>query len=182
MRNVVAPEIFRNYIRLYLKGWKNNTPVAYADLIPAGQAQYRGETGSQSSVIPFFDALLGIHDQDELQQRNLENEWKGVQEAVVAEYRDFRNYMPRGHRDFIRAVERESRVREAVKANRSNPVLTAAYNACVKGVARIRRAHKSTVPPYIGEPGEAGNLGYGTGGSDYGSTWRRCMESRRPAS
>ena len=95
------------------------------------------------------------------------SEWKGVQEVVVAEYRDFRNYMPRGHRDFIRAVERESRVREAVKTNRSNWVLTASYNACVEGVADIRRGHKSTVNPYIGEPGVAGNPGYGTGGSDY---------------
>ena len=59
VKNVVAPDIFRNYIRLYLKGWKNNTPVAYADLIPAGQAQVPRRDGQPIQRGPFLRRAAG---------------------------------------------------------------------------------------------------------------------------
>ncbi len=166
VKNVVSPDIFRNYIRLFLKGWKNNTDVAYGD-IPAEQTQYRGETGSQSSVIPFFDALLSVHRQDQWHRQNMPTEWEPLQTATLDEYLDFRDYMPLGHRQFIRFVEQESPIRDIVIKHRENRELVSAYNQCIHGVAGMRQGHKSTVNPYIGKPGQLGNLGYGTGGSDY---------------
>ena len=166
VKNVVSPDIFRNYIRLFLKGWKNNTDVDYGD-IPAEKNQFRGETGSQSSVIPFFDALLGVYRQDHFQQNNLTDEWSSLQQNAVEEYMDFRNYMPVGHRQFIGFIERVSRIRDVVIKHNDNSALIEAYNQCIHGVAGMRQGHKSTVNPYIGKPGQLGNLGYGTGGSDY---------------
>lgn len=166
VKNVVSPEIFRNYIRLFLKGWKNNTDVAYGN-IPAENNQYRGETGSQSSVIPFFDALLSIHRQDQWHQLNLPTDWQSLQQSTLDEYLDFRNYMPVGHRKFIHYIEQESPIRDTVIKHRENKELITAYNQCIHGVAGMRQGHKSTVNPYIGKPGQLGNLGYGTGGSDY---------------
>lgn len=166
VKNVVSPEIFRNYIRLFLKGWKNNTDVEYGD-IPAEKNQFRGETGSQSSVIPFFDALFGVYRQDNFQQNNLSEEWSQMQQGAVEEYMDFRNYMPAGHRQFLGFIERVSRIRDIVIKHNDNAELVDAYNQCIHGVAGMRQGHKSTVNPYIGKPGQLGNMGYGTGGSDY---------------
>jgi|GEM_PF-1881961 len=166
VKNVVSPDIFRNYIRLYLKGWKNNTWVNYGD-VPSDQTQFRGETGSQSSVIPFFDALFSIYQQGDDHPQSNKHEWNQIQRSAVDEYLDFRNYMPVGHREFIRFVEGESCIRDVVIKHGDNMALVNAYNQCVHGVAGMRQGHKSTVNPYIGKPGQLGNLGYGTGGSDY---------------
>jgi len=166
VKDVVSPEIFRNYIRLFLKGWKNNTDVGYGD-IPAEQTRYRGETGSQSSVIPFFDALLGVYRQGEAHGADRREDWGPIQRSAVEEYLDFRNYMPLGHRKFIGFVERESGIRETVVRHDDNTRLVDSYNRCIDGVVGMRQAHSGTVDPYIGKPGELGNLGYGTGGSDY---------------
>lgn len=170
VKNVVSPDIFRNYIRLFLKGWKNNTAVAYAD-IPASKTQYRGETGSQSSVIPFFDALFGVfydyQNTSPIPGSINQNRQHDQTRSAVEEYLDFRNYMPLGHRNFIRFVEHTSRIRNVVLNHSDNAELINAYNECIAGIAGMRHGHKSTVNPYIGKPGQLGNLGYGTGGSDY---------------
>lgn len=166
VKNVVSPDIFRNYIRLFLKGWKNNAEVAYGD-IPASKTQYRGETGSQSSVIPFFDALFGVYRQDNHQKKNLSSDWSAIKQSAINEYMDFRHYMPVGHRKFIAYIESASKIRDAVLKHQDNIELIEAYNQCIHGIAGMRQGHKSTVNPYIGKPGQLGNLGYGTGGSDY---------------
>nr|VFJ57485.1 MAG: indoleamine 2,3-dioxygenase [Candidatus Kentron sp. FM]VFJ68958.1 MAG: indoleamine 2,3-dioxygenase [Candidatus Kentron sp. FM]VFK21644.1 MAG: indoleamine 2,3-dioxygenase [Candidatus Kentron sp. FM] len=166
VKDVVSPEIFRNHIRLFLKGWKNNTDVGYGD-IPAEQTRYRGETGSQSSVIPFFDALLGVHRQEGARRADVGGYSSSMQKAAVEEYLDFRNYMPLGHRKFIAFVEGKSGIRETVVKHDDNARLVDSYNQCIDGVVGMRQAHASTVDPYIGKPGQLGNLGYGTGGSDY---------------
>ncbi len=75
--------------------------------------------------------------------------------------------MPVGHRNFIHFIEQKSTIRDVVLNNPQNKNLIAAYNQCIHGVAGMRQGHKSTVNPYIGKPGQLGNLGYGTGGSDY---------------
>ena len=166
VKNIVSPDIFRNYIRLFLKGWKNNTLVSYGD-IPANKMQYRGETGSQSSVIPFFDALFGIFKERLKSTTSILPPLNVMQLTAIEEYLDFRNYMPVGHRNFIHFIEESSKIRETVIVNNENTDLIDAYNQCIHGVASMRQGHKSTITPYIGKPGQLGNLGYGTGGSDY---------------
>ena len=56
---------------------------------------FRGETGAQNSIIPSLDALFNVrHEKDEL--RDYLDEMK--------------HYMPDNHRNFIRIIEKESKV------------------------------------------------------------------------
>ncbi len=67
------PYIYFNRVRPYIHGWKNS-PYLPKGLIYEGvdafkgeHQQFRGETGSQSGIIPCFDAALGLtHKADQL--------------------------------------------------------------------------------------------------------------------
>ncbi|POA50639.1 indoleamine 2,3-dioxygenase, partial [Pseudomonas sp. GW460-R15] len=73
------PYIYFNRIRPYLNGWKNN-PAMPDGLIYDGVARFegkpqalRGQTGSQSSIVPTMDALFQVvHSGDELRDFLLE--------------------------------------------------------------------------------------------------------------
>ncbi len=69
------PYIYFNRVRPYIHGWKNN-PAMPDGLIYegverfAGKPQaYRGQTGSQSSIVPAMDALFQVvHESDPLRE------------------------------------------------------------------------------------------------------------------
>ena len=54
--NIVSPEIFRKYIRQFLKGWHNNVELVYEGT-EINASVLRGETGSQSSAMPLLEGL-----------------------------------------------------------------------------------------------------------------------------
>lgn len=61
------PYIYYQRVRQPMSGWKNN-PALPGGLLYEGVSeaplQYYGETGAQSSIVPAFDAALGIqHEQ-----------------------------------------------------------------------------------------------------------------------
>ena len=90
------PYIYYSRVRPYIHGWKNSPSlpqgVVYegvADYAEQPQ-QFRGETGSQSSIVPVLDAGLGIsHADDPLTQYLME----------------MRDYMPPRHRAFLAALD-----------------------------------------------------------------------------
>jgi len=156
------PYIYYNRVRPYIHGWKNNPAlpngIVYEGVSAYGGApqQFRGETGSQSSIIPALDAALGIeHKQDVLRTYLLE----------------MREYMPPRHRAFIETLEANSKVREVVSKHRqSHPGMRDAYNRCVTWIEKFRTKHLSYAFQYIDQQNQqsvANPNKVGTGGTPF---------------
>jgi len=154
------PYIYFRRVRPYIHGWKDNPAlgagVVYQGVERFGDAPqaFRGQTGSQSSVVPSMDALLGVgHASDPLRTF--------LDELHV--------YRPPGHRRFIDDVRSGSTVRAFVtRAGRRD--LTHAYNAAVQAVADFRARHLEYAASYINSQGRksAGNdTEIGTGGTPF---------------
>jgi indoleamine 2,3-dioxygenase len=154
------PYIYFRRVRPYIHGWKDN-PALGAGVVYKGVARYhdvpqafRGQTGSQSSIVPSMDALLGVgHGSDPLRVY--------LDELHI--------YRPPGHRRFIDDVRAESRVRDFVM-RAGHRGLTESYNAAVQAVADFRSRHLEYAASYINRQGRnsAGNdTEIGTGGTPF---------------
>ena len=154
------PYIYFRRVRPYIHGWKDN-PALKDGVVYQGVARYagapqtfRGQTGSQSSIVPAMDALLGVgHAADPLR----------------AYLDELHIYRPPAHRRFIDDVRAQSGLRGFVeRAGRGD--LTAAYNAAVQAVADFRTLHLEYAASYIHTQGRksAGNdTEVGTGGTPF---------------
>lgn len=162
------PYIYYNRVRTFFFGWKDN-PTLPQGLIYEGVADYggrpqriRGETGAQSSVIHAIDAALGIdfaHD-------------------TLGQYlRDLYNYMPEGHRRFLRDVELDPSIREYVlRLGPSGSALVDAYNGCIEAGEGFRRKHLEFAVRYIDAQSEKSQTNphdIGTGGTSFTGFLRR---------
>ena len=154
------PYIYYNRVRPYIHGWKGN-PALPDGLIYEGVDKYegkpqafRGQTGSQSSIVPTMDALLGIaHENDPLR-----------------EYLDeLHQYRPPRHRKFIEEVRTRSALRAYV-AETQNAAMTTLYNEIVNAVQAFRTRHLEYAASYINKQarGADGNpVDIGTGGTPF---------------
>jgi indoleamine 2,3-dioxygenase len=108
--------------------------------------QFGGGSNAQSSVIQFFDIVLGV------EHRPTGNKSTDAP-AVGAPNNNFitemRNYMPGPHRRFLEAVERVANIREFVESNRNNRALTTAFDACLAMLRTLRDKHIQLVSRYI---------------------------------
>jgi len=154
------PYIYFRRVRPYIHGWKDN-PALGEGVIYEGVARYagrpqafRGQTGSQSSIVPAMDALLGVgHASDPLRTF--------LDELHI--------YRPPAHRRFIDDVRAQSGVRGFV-SKAGDPALTKAYNGAVQAVADFRSLHLEYAASYIHKQnhGSAGNdTDVGTGGTPF---------------
>ncbi len=162
------PYIYYSRVRPYIHGWKNSPALPHG-VIYEGVAEYaesphqfRGETGSQSSIVPALDAGLGIpHADDPLTQYLVE----------------MRDYMPPRHRAFLAALEarmdRQQRpllygyVRDR-KA--THPELWRAFCACVDLLAQFRDIHIGYAERYIFRQNQSHTsnpTAVGTGGTPF---------------
>lgn len=154
------PYIYFRRVRPYIHGWKDNPAlgqgIMYRGVERFHQAPqaFRGQTGSQSSIVPSMDALLGVgHAPDPLR----------------AYLDELHIYRPPGHRRFIDDVRAESGVRDFVK-RAGNRRLTQAYNDAMQAVADFRSRHLQYAASYINLQGRrsAGNdTEIGTGGTPF---------------
>lgn len=154
------PYIYFQRVRPYIHGWKDNPAlgdgVVYqgVDRYRGAPQAFRGQTGSQSSIVPSMDALLGVgHAADPLR----------------AYLDELHIYRPPNHRRFIDDVRAQSGVRPFV-ARASRKDLTEAYNAAVQAVADFRSRHLEYAASYIHRQGRssAGNdTEVGTGGTPF---------------
>ncbi len=154
------PYIYYNRVRPYIHGWKGN-PATPDGIVYQGVEKYgnkpqafRGQTGSQSSIVPTMDALLGIaHDNDPLR-----------------EYLDeLHQYRPVQHRRFIEAVQKHSKLRAFVSASQDEK-LVELYNAIVSHVQTFRTQHLEYAANYINKQAKSadGNpVEVGTGGTPF---------------
>lgn len=143
---------FRDHFRIYLKGWKENIPAMTYQGINIKGSEFRGETGAQSSLLPFLDTLIGISPQ--LIQYN-------------PLYAAWRAYMPKDDRDLLSKLETlGQKIRDIVQ---KHPILVQAYNPLLDGLIAFRKNHLLTITKYIeGKEGYSAK-GLGTGGTFYGT-------------
>lgn len=154
------PYAYFERVRPYIHGWKDNPALPSGVLYEGVEAHggvpqsYRGQTGSQSSIVPCMDALLGI----------------GHAADPMKTYLDeLHIYRPTGHRRFIDDLRSESRLRDFVITSSDAP-LSRAYNANVQAVADFRSRHLEYAASYINKQNRnaTGNdTDVGTGGTPF---------------
>lgn len=154
------PYVYFERVRPYIHGWKDNPALPDGILYEGvakhgGQRQsFRGQTGSQSSIVPAMDALLGIgHAAD----------------PMKAYLDELHIYRPPGHRRFIDDVRSQSFLRQYV-IRTADTDLSLAYNANVQAVADFRTRHLEYAASYINKQSRnaAGNdTDVGTGGTPF---------------
>ncbi|HVI99704.1 MAG TPA: indoleamine 2,3-dioxygenase [Sphingomonas sp.] len=153
------PVFYFNRIRPYLNGWQDN-PAIPEGMVYEGVGRFaerpiamRGQTGSQSSIVPAMDALFGVtHERDELR-------------AFLEDLHRYR--LPR-HRAFIEDLAAASTLRAFARNTGSG--LKDAFNTAIQAVAEFRTMHLRFAATYIANqaPTSAGNdPNVGTGGTPF---------------
>lgn len=141
------PYIYYSRVRPFIHGWKNSPSLPQGVVYEGVEAyaqrpqQFRGETGSQSSIVPALDAGLGIpHADDPLTQYLVE----------------MRDYMPPRHRAFLAALEARTDGQRrpllygyARDRKTTHPELWKAFCACVDVLAQFRDIHIGYAERYI---------------------------------
>jgi indoleamine 2,3-dioxygenase len=154
------PYIYFHRVRPYIHGWANNPALGEGlvyegvDRFEGRPQAYRGQTGSQSSIVPAMDALFGVGHGDDPLKRFLD---------------ELHHYRPVPHRRFIEDIGAQSTLRAFVTGSGSSS-LKAAFNACLEQVARFRTRHLEYAASYINK--QAGSIkgndpDVGTGGTPF---------------
>ena len=154
------PYIYFERVRPYIHGWKDNPALPHG-IIYEGVARYgdqaqafRGQTGSQSSIIPAMDALFGV----------------GHAADPLKEFLDqLHIYRPTGHRRFIDDVRAASGLRGFVQTA-GNSSLASAYNANIQAMAAFRTRHLEYAASYINKQqsrADGSAVEIGTGGTPF---------------
>lgn len=160
MVDACDPYIYYHRVRPYIHGWKGN-PALPEGLIYDGVEKYagkpqpfRGQTGSQSSIVPTMDALFGIdHENDPLR-----------------EYLDeLHQYRPPKHRKLIEDVRARSHLRAFIQESGDTDLINL-YDDCVDHVQRFRTRHLEYAASYINKQArdsEGNPIDIGTGGTPF---------------
>ncbi len=155
------PYIYFHRVRPYIHGWANNPALVDGGLIYEGIDRYegrpqafRGQTGSQSSIVPAMDALFQVGHSDDPLRQFLD---------------ELHSYRPLEHRRFIEDLAAKSTLRAFVTAS-DNAQLKAAFNACLEQSTRFRTRHLEYAASYINK--QAGSIAgndpdVGTGGTPF---------------
>ena len=155
------PYVYFHRVRPYIHGWANNPALVDGGLVYEGMDRYagkpqafRGQTGSQSSIVPAMDALFQVGHSDDPLRRFLD---------------ELHSYRPVEHRRFIEDLAAHSTLRTFV-AGSENAELKTAFNACLEQSARFRTRHLEYAASYINK--QAGSIAgndpdVGTGGTPF---------------
>ncbi|KAJ5737137.1 uncharacterized protein N7483_002262 [Penicillium malachiteum] len=151
------PYIFYHRIRPYLAGSKNMADAG----LPRGllyddghnvseYRQYGGGSNAQSSLIQFFDVVLGIeHRPTGVSRKDQESTPYSSPKARNSFIHEMRAYMPGPHRRFLEHVDSIANIRSFVEARRSDGALCLAYDACLAMLRAMRDTHIQIVSRYI---------------------------------
>ena len=144
------PYIYYHRVRPFIFGTKDNPDLKEGLIYESefdNKAQFfRGETGAQSSIMPFLDGALGVyHTKDSL--RHYLNE--------------MRDYMPPEHRAMIDEVEAKSQAITLINQSRK---LVDEYNNCLEEIRAFRALHLQYARTYIHNQSKQKNP-FGAGGS-----------------
>ncbi|KAF9891894.1 hypothetical protein FE257_002857 [Aspergillus nanangensis] len=151
------PYIFYHRIRPYLAGSKNMADAGLPNglFYHTGKAtpsprQYGGGSNAQSSLIQFFDIVLGIEHRPTGESRPSGDAKDGLLGAPRHGFiQEMRAYMPGPHRRFLEHVSSVANIREYVEQRRSDKALCIAYDACLSMLRSLRDKHIQMVSRYI---------------------------------
>jgi indoleamine 2,3-dioxygenase len=150
------PHVFYHRIRPFLAGSKNMADAG----LPRGvmfddgtgqqpHVQFSGGSNAQSSIIQFFDIVLGVEHRPTGESRPAAPDAGPVQSPPHGFIQDMRRYMPGPHRRFLSHMEQVANIRQHVHSNRHNRTLTTAYDACLAMLRSLRDKHIQLVSRYI---------------------------------
>ncbi|KAJ5930068.1 hypothetical protein N7466_005561 [Penicillium verhagenii] len=151
------PYVFYNRIRPYLAGSKNMTDAGLPNglLYDDGHnepeyRQYGGGSNAQSSLIQFFDIVLGIeHRPTGEPRKETENASPDSPKSRNGFIHEMRSYMPGPHRRFLEHVDSIANIRSFVEARRADPALRLAYDTCLGMLRAMRDKHIQIVSRYV---------------------------------
>jgi indoleamine 2,3-dioxygenase len=159
MHESCDPQVFYHRIRPFLAGSKNMAEaglpngVIYEDSTGIDiYRQYSGGSNAQSSLIQFFDIVLGIEHMPTGEKRDpaSESELEGTAPKPTHNFiNEMRKYMPGPHRRFLEDVNLCANIREFVESHTKNRELCVAYDACLAMLRAFRDKHINIVSRYI---------------------------------
>lgn len=156
--------VFYHRIRPFLAGSKNMADAGLPNgvIFDTGSeddhfVQYSGGSNAQSSIIQFFDLVLGVehrptgtsshsnpHTQD-----GPNDPAPAVQGPSANFIHDMRTYMPGPHARFLVHVSSIANIRQFVTRNRHDRALVIAFDACLSMLRTFRDKHIQMVSRYI---------------------------------
>ncbi|KAL8750352.1 MAG: hypothetical protein Q9199_007120, partial [Rusavskia elegans] len=154
------PHVFYHRIRPFLAGGKNMAEAGLPNGVlfddgTDGQAyrQLGGGSNAQSSLIQFFDIILGIEHRptgEKPRQQSSGSESEGQAPPSRHNFiHEMRAYMPGPHRRFLEHVSNVANIRDFVENHRGNRDLTIAFDACLAMLRALRDKHIQLVSRYI---------------------------------
>lgn len=159
------PTIFYHRIRPFLAGSKNMAEAGLPngvlyELDESGRGeyhQYSGGSNAQSSIIQFFDIVLGIEHRPTGEKADTSasaSESESNRGRAPAPRHNFiqemRKYMPGPHARFLNDVASAANIREFVEsAGPQHKALRVAYDACLSMLRALRDKHIAIVTRYI---------------------------------
>ena len=154
------PHVFYHRIRPFLAGSKNmiDAGLPHGVVYEDGSGtepyvQYGGASNAQSSLIQFFDVVLGIEHrptgETKFDGSSSESEREGPSAPKQSFIQDMRTYMPGPHRRFLEYVGTVANIQDYVNAHLSNRSLSIAYDACLVMLRSLRDKHIQMVSRYI---------------------------------
>ncbi|KAK2001557.1 indoleamine 2,3-dioxygenase [Colletotrichum falcatum] len=159
MHESCDPNIFYNRIRTFLAGSKNMAEAGLPNGVNyddgSGKEDYRqysGGSNAQSSLIQFFDIILGIDHRPTGEKRDPSTESERESRAPVPRHNfimEMRRYMPGSHARFLKDVSCVANIREFVESRKDDRNLCLAYDACLAMLSAFRDKHIAIVTRYI---------------------------------
>ena len=156
------PHVFYHRIRPFLAGGKNMADAGLPNGVlfddGTGQQPFRqlgGGSNAQSSLIQFFDIVLGIEhrptgEKPRYQSSSSESEFEGQAPPPRHNFiHEMRSYMPGPHRRFLEHVSSVANIRDFVENHRSERSLSIAFDACLAMLRSLRDKHIQLVSRYI---------------------------------
>jgi indoleamine 2,3-dioxygenase len=159
------PHVFYHRIRPFLAGSKNMTDAGLPNGLvyddgsgDLSYRQYGGGSNAQSSLIQFFDIVLGVEHRptgekpSPASSSSDEGPPPAPGTAPIPRHnfiQEMRHYMPGPHKRFLEHVSNIANIREYVESRRSDRSLCIAYDACLAMLRALRDKHIQMVSRYI---------------------------------
>ncbi|KAF7541846.1 hypothetical protein G7054_g304 [Neopestalotiopsis clavispora] len=160
MHEMCDPSFFYRRIRTFLAGSKNMAEAGLPNGViwddgtgKSDYVQYSGPSNAQSSLIQFFDIILGIEhrptgEKADATESDREGRMRGPPTHNFIQ--DMRRYMPGPHARFLNDLSSVANIRQFVESRaQTDRPLALAYDACLAMLRSFRDIHIAIVTRYI---------------------------------